>query len=257
MRIRAAAALLFFLACLSYLAAPLMAQMQIGGGTCSSASLNGTYSATLTGRDVSSTLTFSKALEGIGTATFDGQSKVAFTLTNNTNQSSGMSQTWSGTYSLQANCTGTLTLTSRGNGELFSGVLQRRQGLSDNRPGRHLHFYGQRQPYAGGSMQREPADRELLLQRFGIRFDVGRHLRRQQHFRTASVRRQERRYRELDVAASGTSTTTNATGQYSVSPSCVGSATVTDSSGNVTTLQFIVTTSSGSNFLVTGRQARL
>ena len=120
MRIRAAA-----LSCFC-LAAPLMAQMQIGGGTCSSASLNGTYSATLTGRDVSSTLTFSKALEGIGTATFDGQSKVAFTLTTNTNQSSGISQTLSGTYTMQANCAGTLTLTTGDTAKFHSGVLQRR-----------------------------------------------------------------------------------------------------------------------------------
>jgi hypothetical protein len=105
MNIRAAA-----LSCFC-LAAPLMAQTQIGGGTCSSASLKGIYSVALTGRDVSSTLTFSNVLQGIGTVTFDGQSNVAFSLTNNTNQSSGKAQTWSGTYTLQANCSGTLTLT--------------------------------------------------------------------------------------------------------------------------------------------------
>src|ERR1700683_1409711 len=102
MKIHAVIAGLSFL-----MAAPLMAQIQIGGGTCSSASLNGTYSLTLSGRDVNSSVTFAKVLEGVGTATFDGQSKVTFNLTSNTNQSSGISQTWTGTYTLQANCVGT------------------------------------------------------------------------------------------------------------------------------------------------------
>jgi len=110
-----------------------MAQMQIGGGTCSSASLTGTYSLTLSGRDVNSTLTFIKISEGIGTAAFDGLGHVTFTLTTNTNVSSGAPQTLSGTYNLQANCAGTLTLTSgdtasfslesydSGNGYLIAG----------------------------------------------------------------------------------------------------------------------------------------
>ena len=48
------------LACLpGLLAVPLLAQPQIGGGTCSSATLSGSYSATLTGRDLTSSLTYS------------------------------------------------------------------------------------------------------------------------------------------------------------------------------------------------------
>src|SRR5580693_8345014 len=91
------------LACLgwAYLAwlsaVPLSAQTQIGGGICSSASLTGTYSLSLNGRDVGSSVTFSKISEGIGTATFDGLSKVTFTLTTNVNQSFGTPQTLSGT----------------------------------------------------------------------------------------------------------------------------------------------------------------
>src|SRR5579863_4467503 len=98
MKLRAA----FVAVCLSYLCAPLMAQMQIGGGTCSSSSLSGVYSLTLTGRDVNASLIFAKVLDGVGTATFDGQSKVTFSLTNNTNQAAGTASTWSGTYTLQA-----------------------------------------------------------------------------------------------------------------------------------------------------------
>jgi len=92
-------------------AAPLMAQVQIGGGVCSSATLSGNYSLSLSGRDVGSSVSFVNIEQGIGTATFDGQSKVTFSLTNNTNHAIGVTQTYSGTYSLQANCSGLLTLT--------------------------------------------------------------------------------------------------------------------------------------------------
>ena len=100
------------LVCCMMPAASLMAQPQIGGGTCSSASLSGNYSLSLNGRDVGSAVTFLNVIEGIGTATFDGQSNVTFSLTNNTNESTGRVQTYSGTYSLQANCIGGLTLTT-------------------------------------------------------------------------------------------------------------------------------------------------
>ena len=45
---------------------PMAAQPQIGGGTCSTASLSGTYSLTLSGRDVSSSLSFAKGAAGSG-----------------------------------------------------------------------------------------------------------------------------------------------------------------------------------------------
>lgn len=94
------------------LALPLLAQPQIGGGTCSTASLNGTYSAVLNGRDLTATATYSNALEGIGSVTFDGLSKATFTFTNNTVKFFGVAQTLSGAYTLQSNCIGTLNITT-------------------------------------------------------------------------------------------------------------------------------------------------
>jgi uncharacterized protein (TIGR03437 family) len=236
------------------LAAPViaLAQTQIGGGTCSSASLNGAYSITLTGRDVNSTLTFAKVLQGIGTATFDGQSTVVLALTNDTNQSSGKMQTWSGTYSLQANCMGTLALAvgdtasfsleSYNGGKDYlitgldgtytftgSGSLMPAPPCSANQLTGSYSFNGSGYALTTGSIS--GANNISGLLQFDGMADV-----------TAN----------WNVAASGTSTSTNATGQYTVSPSCAGSATVTDSSGNVSTLQFIVTASNGSNFLVSG-----
>src|ERR1700733_3936602 len=86
MKIHSAALSCFAAACFLCLPAkPLGAQTQIGGGTCSSATLTGPYSLTLSGRDAGSSSTFTKVLEGIGTATFDGESKVTFSLNSNTN----------------------------------------------------------------------------------------------------------------------------------------------------------------------------
>src|SRR5580698_10026599 len=68
--------------CLS--AAPALAQTTIGGGTCSSSSLNGTYELLLSGRQLTPSGTITRLFQGVGTASFDGLSKVVFTLTANT-----------------------------------------------------------------------------------------------------------------------------------------------------------------------------
>jgi uncharacterized protein (TIGR03437 family) len=100
------------------LATPLLAQPQIGGGTCSSASLSGTYAVSITGRQVSTSGTFTNALQANGSATFDGLSAVTITLTEDTTQAVATSLTWSGTYSVQANCVATANITSGGSATL-------------------------------------------------------------------------------------------------------------------------------------------
>ncbi len=112
--------LLTCLPCL--LMGPLLAQPQIGGGTCASSTLTGTYSLSITGRDLSSSVVFSNSLQGIGTATFDGLSKVTFAFTNNTNKAAGVMQTWSGTYSMQSNCLGIINITTGDTATLTLGT---------------------------------------------------------------------------------------------------------------------------------------
>jgi hypothetical protein len=97
---------------LCLLAVPLLAQPQIGGGNCSTATLSGNYSATLNGRAFTAADSLTSTTEGVGSVAFDGQNKVTFTLTTNTNKTFGTAVTLAGTYSLQANCTGTVTITS-------------------------------------------------------------------------------------------------------------------------------------------------
>ncbi len=100
------------------IAAPLVAQTQIGGGTCSSSSLNGIYAVSITGRQVTSSGTFTGALQALGTATFDGLSTVTIALSQNTAQVVGTSLNWSGTYSVQANCAAVVNITTGGSATL-------------------------------------------------------------------------------------------------------------------------------------------
>ena len=117
-------ALLFALSCL--IATPLLAQTtstpSIGGGTCNSSSLNGTYAVTLTGRQVTSAGAFTNVFQANGSATFDGLSAVTISLTADTPQSLGTSLPWSGTYSIQSNCEGQITV-SIGGSATFNMVL--------------------------------------------------------------------------------------------------------------------------------------
>ena len=109
-------ALLFALSCL--IATPLLAQTtsttSIGGGTCNSSSLNGTYAITLTGRQVTSAGAFTNVFQANGSASFDGLSTVAISLTADTLQALATSLPWSGTYSIQSNCEGQLTVNTGG-----------------------------------------------------------------------------------------------------------------------------------------------
>jgi hypothetical protein len=99
---------LFFVFC--PLAAPLLAQTTIGGGTCSSGSLTGTYSVSLTARLVPNG-TFAGVFQSTGVATFDGLSAVTINLTANTGQALGTALSWAGTYSVQSNCAGVINVT--------------------------------------------------------------------------------------------------------------------------------------------------
>ncbi len=107
-----------------FVAAPSMAQPTIGGGTCSSLTLNEPYAVMVTGRGVTAASApgsnnLSSVLEAIGSVTFDGLNKVTFSMTEDTNTASGVAFPWTqGTYTVQANCAATVTVTSGGTATL-------------------------------------------------------------------------------------------------------------------------------------------
>ncbi len=211
----------------SLLAFPLAAQIQIGGSGCSSASLKGAYSLTLNGVDLSSSGKYTKVLQGIGTAKFDGLSNVTLSLP---------SQTLTGTYSLDANCTGLIvitdgdtanfTLASYNNGKAY--VLSGQDGTYE--------FSGE------GSVLPASCDATAVSGNYAFQ---GSGYALSSSFvsdvRTISG--------VLQFDGMGTLTTnlnsTTGTGSYTVTPSCTGSAAVQDAAGNSYNVQFTVTADSG------------
>ena len=107
------------------LAAPLLAQPTIGGGSCTSATLGATYAVSLNGSQISATGKITNAMEAVGSVTFDGLSRVSFSMSQDDLTAAGAPITWSGTFNLQANCVGQATVTTGGNAVLnlvvFSG----------------------------------------------------------------------------------------------------------------------------------------
>lgn len=242
------------LACLPcLLAAPLLAQPQIVGvgGPCNSATLNGTYSLTLAGRDVSSAVSFSNVLQGVGTATFDGQSKVTFVVTDNTNAASGQGQTWSGNYSLQANCTGVLNITT---GNSASFTLGSYDGgvdfFVDGQDGVYSYLGGgNTQPtetcavstlngtysFSGNGFAVSSGSITGVNQISGLMVFNG----------TGGVTT------TWVLSVAGSSTTNTTSGTYSVGTGCTASANITDPSGNAYALGFTITGVNGGTLLGT------
>ncbi len=222
-------------------AAPLWAQTQIGGGTCNSSSLNGGYSVSITGRQVTSAGAFTSVFQSVGAATFDGLSKVTITLATDGLQSVGSAATWSGTYSIQANCAGTITITSGGSAVLNIAVYN--QGNAFLITGHDATY-----SYSGsGNNQPNTCSTALLSGSYvfsatgfglngnavsGVTDAAG----------TLQFDGQGKITANITLISIGGPNAVTATGAYSVDGgSCTGSGTLTDSKGNSYTLSLSIT----------------
>jgi hypothetical protein len=214
--------------------APALAQTPVigaeGGGVCSSASVKGTYAVSLSGRQISSTGTFTNVFQATGTATFDGLSAVTFALTSNTLQAVATPLPMSGTYTVQANCVGSIAINSGGSATLNLAIYN---------SGAAFAITGKDATYSySGSGNTTPSACSLAMLSgvyaftstgFGIsssavsggenisgllQFDGQGHM-------TVNA--------TIAFASGGSLTLT---GTYSMSSSCAGSATLTDASGN-------------------------
>ncbi len=213
------------------MASPLLAQTQIGGGSCNSLSLNGPYAVTLSGRQLSSAGTFTSVFQSVGYANFDGQSKVTVTLTANTAQAVSAPLIWSGTYSIQANCAGVITVSSGGSATLNIAVYN--QGNDFLMTGHDATY-----SYSGsGSNQPSTCATSMLSGSYtfaatgfvlagnavgGVENGTGLLQFDGQGKVTANI----------TTRSGPTSATVTASGSYSVASTCLGSATLTDSGGN-------------------------
>ena len=231
------------------LAAPLLAQtqVQIGGGTCTSSSLNGAYAFTMTGRQVTASGSFSGVFQSNGIANFDGQNKVTVTLTANTNQANGIPLSLAGTYSLSANCSGTVNITT---GDTVS------MSLTAYNQGRAFLVTGSDATYlfnGGGNLQPATCASTLagvytvngngyVLSGTSVT-SVGDGTGLLQFDAQGNV--------TINFSASIQGTpalTTAATGTYSLSSTCLGSATLTDTGGHTYTLTFSITAPNNADF---------
>src|SRR5487761_2424757 len=216
------------LACLpGLLAVPLLAQPEIGGGGGSPSTLRGTYAASLTGRELSSSLAFTNIEYAIGSAVFDGLSKVTLNLTTGTSKFPQIPQTLTGTYTMQAFNSGR-AYTMVGQDGVYSitvsgGLLPATcptaipaQGYSFNGSG---FLLSSAQISGGfnisGVIQTGPPNTMTLNSQYS--------------------------------SAAGFKTL-SASGTYTVSPGCVATASLLDASGNPYYLTFELTSNSGGNF---------
>ncbi len=231
------------------LATATLAQAQTTPVTCSNATLTGTHSLVLSGRDVLSTVIFSKVYLGVGTATFDGAGNVTFSLTTDTNSSSGVSQTLSGTYSLPSNCLGTLNITS-GDAASFT--------LIPYNSGKNFTLTGQDATYSyTGSGSVAPASCATSTLSGGYVFTGNGYSLASSVIGGVNTISGVLQFdgagnvttgSSWSVENSATATPDTVTGQYTVTPSCTATATVKDPSGVTFTLYFTVIAADGSDF---------
>ncbi|MGA2038193.1 MAG: hypothetical protein ABSH42_02860 [Bryobacteraceae bacterium] len=253
---------LFSIVCLS--AAPVLAQTTIGGGTCNSGSLSGIYAVSITSRQVTAAGTFTGVSQANGSAKFDGLSAVTINLTANTGQAVATSLTWAGTYSVQANCAGVIDIATGGSATLNVAIYNSGTDflLSGNDANYTYSGTGNTQPsgctagtFSGvytfhgtgfaltGTAVTGAQNGAGLLQFDGVS--------------AVTV--------NVTMSVSGaTAAALTLTGSYSISSNCLGSATLTDASGNSYAMSISIYNSSVANgaayvglarsskFLVTG-----
>ena len=235
--------------------APAAAQTQIGGGTCSSSTLNSSYAVSVTGRQVTAAGAFPSVLQAIGAANFDGLSKVTFTLTADSLQSLGMPLTWSGTYSVQANCAGTITITTGGSAA-FNLVVYN-TGANLLMTGNDATYY-----YSGtGNTQPGACSTSLLAGSYtfnGTGYSLNGPAVNGVTDGGGLVQFDGKGKVTVSATLSSggsNSTALSASGSYSLSSNCLGSATLTDSKNNSYAMSLSI--SSGNATAVTDLEATL
>ncbi len=232
--------LLLSFSCL--LAAPLVAQNQITGGSCGASNLTGTYSLILNGRNISTAGNFAGSFQGNGTATFDGLSNVTFTGTDNTNLATGKAFTYTGTYTLPSNCYGTITLTA-GSNATFTLVVWS--------SGRQFNIVGSDSTYvysgSGGNIQPSLCATSTLsgpftYQASGFTLSGTAQTGGTDEAGVMQFDGQGNVTASYSVSSPGVAPAAiTSAGTYSVTSNCLASATLTDSNGLANTLTFVVT----------------
>jgi hypothetical protein len=219
----------------------------------------------MTGRQLSASASFTGVFQANGSVTFDGENKVGITLTANTNQAVAAPLSWSGTYSIQADCAGVVNITTGDTATLNLAVYN--QGNAFLMAGTDATY-----SYTGGGNTQPAACLASLLSGVYSFTGTGYTLSGNvvNGFGDASgllqFDGQGNATANFTLSSVGqTSSTITLTGTYSVSSNCLGSVTLTDSksdsygitfsvtaSNKVSTLDFDVMLAQASKFMISG-----
>ena len=221
----------------------------ITGGTCSTSELNGTYTLLLNGRAISNAGTLTGSDQSTGTANFDGQGNVTLAGIANTNLAQGQTFSYTGTYSVPSNCSGTLSFTSSNGAEAFTLVVWN--------SGAQYAMVGSDPTYVSsgsGSRTQLPACADSSLS--------GEYTFTASGFTLAGTTQTSSQdeagilqfdgqgnvtAKYTDTQTGATPVTSTATGNYTVTSSCQASATLGDSSGKSNALNFVIAGPFGQN----------
>ncbi len=227
------------------LAAPLVAQTQIGGNTCNSSNLNGSYALSLTGREVNASGSFLGVLQANGTATFDGLSVVTIALSENTNQAIAAAPlNWSGTYSVEANCVTAITITSGGSATFNLMIFN--QGKDFQMAGSDATYSYTGNGITQSSTQAAGCSASTLSGVYTFNAEgFALTTNAVSGVEDGTGLLQFDGQGNLTVTGStttggGTVSTTTLTGSYSISSNCTGSATLTDAGSNTYAMSFSI-----------------
>ena len=215
--------------------------------TCTNATLNGTYSLVLTGRDILPNAALTKVFLSVGTATFDGKGNFNLTLNGISIAGPAGSKNWSGSYSLPSNCLGTLTA-AVGEVALFT--------LIPYNSGNDFTLTGQDGTYEyTGTGAPQPA--ACLASTFSGPFAFTGNGYAISTGTIAGVNSISGLLQfdgvsavtaNWTVTSGSVATPDSLTGTFTFSPSCQASATLTDSKGVAYNVNFVLTTQAGTDF---------
>ena len=239
-----------------FLAAPILVQAQITGGSCTASSLNGTYSLTFNGRAISSTGSFVGSYQSVGSATFDGQSKVTFTVMSSTATSQNKANTYSGSYTIPSNCFGTATIAITGSPAAFTLVVWNNGG--------QFNITGSDGTYAySGSGSSQPPlcavstlSGEFTFTMSGFTISSGAIAGVSDESGVLQFDGQGNLTATYTTTSGLSSTPNSSKGTYTVSSSCVGTATLTDSFGTANAINFSITNALATAFDISASNSR-
>lgn len=233
------------------LAAPFLAQAQTTPVTCTAATLTGTYSLVVNGRDVPASVALTQEYTAVGTIKFDGVGAFTANVVANTNQAAGVSVAQSGTYTLPSNCIGTLNVTV---GDTASFTL-----IPYNK-GNNFTVTGQDATYQfTGSGSQQPVSCATSTVSGAYAFSGNGYALTSGVINSVTNISGLLQFDGAGAVTGSWSTSTNGsatpdtiTGHYTVASGCTGSATVSDPAGVAYTLSYVVTSANAANLSIIG-----